>query len=907
MRNKFLLLLMLFLSTFIFIGLIVDDEKIGILLQKLGNFTSENPQEKVHIHFDKPYYSVGDDIWFKAYVVNAEKNQLSSLSKVLYLDIIDERDSVNKTMLLPIENGFASGNINLIDSLFIPGNYHIRAYTSWMKNFDAIFFFHKTVQIGDAINSKILGKAEFNLTSKNDQNSLAISVAYQDFTNNPVVNKDVSYNLIYKNEIILSDKTKTDESGKINIIYNLRKNVDPNNLILNTLLKKSNTNIITQNFKVQNQLENLSLQFFPEGGNLISGIRSKIAFKATGNNGLGIDIDGYVIENEGLSKVAELKVDHAGMGLFSLTPQYGKSYTAVIATKNGSEKRYALPKAITNGYVLTLNHLDSNYIVMRIECSPSLINNNPITIVTQSNGITGIVTKLIMNKGILTSKVPKNLFPNGINQFTLFTSEAIPVAERLIFIKQKDKFSVTITSSKKQYSKHEKVNLIFDIKDEQFNGLVGSYSISVVNKDKVNLEEEEETTINSNLLLTSDLKGNIEKPNYYFTHVNEQKNRSLDLLMLTQGWRRFGWETIQRYEKNLLTHKKDRGLSISGTITSLNNKPIPYGKVNLFVPSMVALIDTIADANGHFVFDELNFSDSTKFVVRAKNSKDRNSVKIKLDTYQSPKISYSKIIEGQNNPSFVNYLYHTEKTYNLMGNYGMMSKNLLLKEVEIKSRRTSSIARSSLPDGVYADYTLTPDKLQTAGNVYNILSQFPGVMVRYIQFEGNVVVGRYQGVEGRMLLLLDGLPIENLDGIDPRSLAGVEIIRGGSNSLGAGITFTGTHASANAKYGIIFLTMENKATKYNSYTTSGLTLTKPKGYAITKEFYSPTYDVINKNDKMVDLRSTIYWNPNLITDNSGNLNINFFTADEAGNYLVTIEGVTIEGYLVRKTYYFEVK
>jgi uncharacterized protein YfaS (alpha-2-macroglobulin family) len=103
---------------------------------------NEHPQEKVYLQFDKPSYAIGDDIWFKAYVTIGNKHQLSALSEILNVDLIDENDSVKRSIKVPLIGGLANGDFALADSMQ-EGNYRIRAYTNWMRNETMLTFLIK--------------------------------------------------------------------------------------------------------------------------------------------------------------------------------------------------------------------------------------------------------------------------------------------------------------------------------------------------------------------------------------------------------------------------------------------------------------------------------------------------------------------------------------------------------------------------------------------------------------------------------------------------------------------------------------------------------------------------------------------------------------------------------------------
>lgn len=910
MKRYLSLLALIIVSAVVFSGFLLnDDGRLTSFLEKFEQYTERNPQEKVHLHFDKPYYSLGDEIWFSAYVVNAEQNKLSVLSKVLYVDVLDEQNVLKKTLTLPLENGLGDGSIDLTDSIFKAGSYQLRAYTNWMRNFDDAFLFRKQILVGDALREKVLVDAQFDVTPKANETVLNATLTYTNLKNEAQSNKEVGYDLFYKDKKLFSGTGRTNDKGVIELSYNLKKEYTLSNLLLNTTFNKNAVIKIVKSIPVVNQGKSIDLQFFPEGGNLVNGIRSKVAFKAIDESGLGTEVEGYVEDQNG-QKITSISSEHLGMGLFAFTPMAGQQYTAVIV-KGGSRQVYKMPKANENGYVLSLNHLNNEELLLRLSTSPQLVTHNELVVVAQSNGVAKYTTKIKVDKAEVSYKLPKNTLDEGVVQFTVFTPDMSPLAERLIFVRQKDSLQVKINASQAVYAKRKPVDLSLHVADANAKGQVGSFSVAVVHQDKVGLTEENEITIWSNLLLTSDLKGYIEKPNYYFTAVDATKNRHLDLLMLTQGWRRFKWSDITQDKSPVFKFQPESSFAIHGTVVNLVNKPIPHAKINLFVPSTLLLIDTVADANGRFVFDDLVFPDTATVILRAKNAKDRNNAQILIDN----RVGFSSFplpkIDGTKDAVFVKYLYAAQQRFDEMGKFGLVDGSILLKPVEIKTSKNPPIYKSELPAISPPDYTITPDKLQTSGNVLNSLIGVPGLSIR-----NNIVYSRRKGMEGPVLLMLDGNPIKDVSAIDPSNLAGIQIVKASPYSDGIGLNLKKPIDAVvdgpssrfitnvmSSYFGIIFFTTDWRPKVRPVVGFSRL----KTGYSLTKEFYAPAYDVPDQDRKMADLRSTIYWKPNLITDQSGNANMRFFTADEPGNYLVTLEGVALSGKLVRKSYTFAVK
>ncbi|RZL50927.1 MAG: TonB-dependent receptor, partial [Pedobacter sp.] len=149
MISKFIALVTGLMCLFCFSAFIIEDDPFTQLLKKLEEFSKKYPQEKIHLHLDKPYYAIGDDIWFNAYVVNTKTGEPTHISNVIYVELINEKDSIAKLLKLPMKGGIAWGDFKLADSLS-DGNYRIRAYTQWMRNAGPEFFFDKTIKIGSS-------------------------------------------------------------------------------------------------------------------------------------------------------------------------------------------------------------------------------------------------------------------------------------------------------------------------------------------------------------------------------------------------------------------------------------------------------------------------------------------------------------------------------------------------------------------------------------------------------------------------------------------------------------------------------------------------------------------------------------------------------------------------------------
>lgn len=866
-----------------------DDDPLKAIISKLEKFRSQYPQEKVHLHLDKPFYAIGDDIWFKAYVVDAESHQLSGLSKILNVELVSEDDSIKQSLRLPLTVGVTWGDFKLSDSLQ-EGNYRIRAYTNYMRNFGEEYFFDKTVMVGNAISNNIVTAVNYQYETEGTAQKVNATINYADMDGGALTGKEVTYDVQLDLRNIARGKATTDGRGDIHISF-LNNQPALQSGRVHTVLKLDKQRSVHKSFPIKSTSNETDVQFFPEGGNQVYGIRSKVAFKAVGADGLGRNITGYVSDGNG-EKVSEFKSEHAGMGYFAFQPAAGQTYTATVKFPDGSEKKTVLPRAQAEGFVLGAVNSDSTNLLVKISASPAMVAaGGELTLIAQSNSVVKFVSKNKLNDAVFSASIPKSRFPTGILQLTLFNQQNQPVAERLVFISHNDLLNVTVNGPKTS-GILKKVRMDMDVKDPSGKPVFGSFSVSVTDATKVPVDVNQETTIVNDLLLTSDIKGYIEQPNYYFEGTDEQKIRHLDNLMLTQGWRRFTWKNLMAGNFPPLIYQAEDGITISGRVT-LNKKPVAGGKVMLISSQgTFFLIDTLTDAEGRFAFKNLVFPDSTRLVVQARTGKEKKFVQIALDRIPPQLVSKSKnaaAVEVNVNKQLTDYLKNSRNQFEDLRR--LVDRNIMLSEVKIVERVEKTVKGSSNLAG-RADMIIHGDELETCINILDCLQgRVPGLMIR----EGRPFLLRNAGKSmsgpAPMTIIVDGIntAADELEAINPTDVEGIEVLKGATTSIygmrgGGGVLIITTKAPGSPRY-------------YNTY-TPGVISYMPKGYYAAREFYMPNYDDATINGRTPDLRTTIFWHPNLIV-RSGKASFEFYNSEGKGAHRVTIEGIDGNGKLAR--------
>ena len=852
-----------------------QDDSIPLtkLILKTAQFAQNYPSEKVYVHFDKPYYAVGDTIWLKTYVT-LEQHQLSAISKIVYVDLINSRDSVVAALRIPVVNGTGSSSIVLPQLTFIEGNYHVRAYTNWMRNFDPAYFFTKNITIGNTgdKNNPINTHISFVNSVSNLTEKINARIAYKDQDGVAYINRKVSWKVQSDDETIDKGKGITDQNGILDISFSSNKPGVFAGADLTTEIELNYKKTIINTFSLKTASKPKDVQFFPEGGNMLAGIRSKIAFKAINSNGLGVDVKGNVTDDAN-NQVAQFTSQHLGMGMFIFQPETGKSYKANITFPDGTQSSYDLPRVLDEGIDLTAYNTNPDTLIIKLASNPEFLQkfaNTRFYLVAQSSGNIYYAAQTSLQSLTYTAAIPKSKFPTGILQISLLTSEGDPISERIVFIQHNDLLNVALTTNRPVYSIRQKVLMNLLVKNKDVPD-VGSFSLSVTDETKVPFNEDDETTILSSLLLSSDIKGYIEKPNYYFNHVDATRTADLDLLMMTQGYRKFTYSDIIADKNPSIYYLPERGINISGTLRTNTGIPVSKANIHMIIPDKLFSTDVITDNVGNYLFANVDFQDSSKITISAKNNAGSKYLAVTANGETYPVLS-----KNINNPDNITNIDSALNTY-LQNSKRQYAGTQVLKEVVIKAK--SEVKKPSHTDyPALTGLSVEPDHLIKG-------TQFEGCNFLLDCLKGAAFGFTYDDSKGEFYLTRDynqgnkntpvavyynGLSVETsyIQNIDPKMVESVEIfLDDGLSNIGQISQTKGVMVINGKKLDkgekISFAQLKEMIPQNNVITVT------PMGYARKKEFYEPKYFVVKPNMDINDLRTTIYWNPKIVTDANG--------------------------------------
>lgn len=651
------------------------------------------------------------------------------------------------------------------------------------------------------------------------------------------------------------------------------------------------------------------IQFFAEGGQLVSGIRTKIAFKAIGNNGLGMDVKGIVTDNEN-NEVATFASTHLGMGYFYLNAIDSKTYKAKLTFADGRQNTVDLPKPIAKGITMSVNNDSIPKASVRIEAGKAFFGENKgkeFKLVIYSGGIAATVPFRLDSAVIAMDILKRRLF-TGVATITLFSPADEPLAERLLFVQNYDKLSIGVQADKADYLKRGRVNIKLTVKDRAENFAKGHFSVSVVDESKVPVEENNEHTILTDLLLTSDLNGYVEQPNYYFANITDQTSKDLDVLMLTQGYRRFEWKRVLN-DDIPATYRAEKGLEVSGVVKTVLGKLVANGTVTLINRKTNAIISETTDDKGAFRFSNLSFADSSAFILQAVTDAGKNDTKIIYNKDSALPVIAAVNIDAHTDVNSImsQYLENIQAKHEDQVRYGTI-KGKLLNEVTIKGTKSKyPPARSTqLVSPEFSDQVVLPEQMAKAGP---FSGRIEGVL-HGVRIMRDPQTMKAYPVSNKppfrpMLVILDGVVMNFTDGkADLDEILGDEVE---SVEVLTSAGTAGVYGIRGADGAIIVTSKPEKGLQAMDIVSTGILPITPKGYYKARAFYSPKYEATMQANGRADRRSTIFWQPELLTDEDGNAAFAYDNADGKGTYRIIIEGIDDKGNLGRQVYRYTVQ
>ncbi|GAB3930237.1 TonB-dependent receptor plug domain-containing protein [Mucilaginibacter myungsuensis] len=857
------------------------------------------PVEKVYLHTNKPNYSLGDTLWFKGYVTDAN-GRPSKLSGLLYVELNDDSTEAVRRISLPIKEGAVRGQIPLTRVIFHEGAYTLRAYTNWQQNLGDSYFFSRRFYLAVPAASAWLVKSVANINKIDGREQLNVELKLSDSDRKPLALKDVEVKLYEGRFYLLKEVMRTGVDGSIKLRKKLRDSVDISYLRVQvtSLDKKDKNKRIQIPLNVARERK-IDLQFLPEGGNLVAGLISKVGFKAIGEDGHGVNISGDILDSRG-QKVATFASGYKGMGNFMFAPVAGERYTATINKQNISTKTFNLPAVQQVGTVMQVDAVsDTANISINLQGIKNFTADGTCYLIGSSAGKVQYAQAIDGNESSFV--LPKTLLATGVVRFTLLKGSR-PLNDRVVFIDHWDRAFINVKPHKSIYGRRDSVALEISVKDRIGMPLKGNFSVSVTDDSQVKADVGGNFNIAASLLLKAGLKGTIEEPGYYFKRKDQASLQALDNLMLTQGWVGYDWKDVfgaPSTPKFVL----EKDLKITGKVVDAWNKPMPNAPVMISSQKPTFVTTTMADADGKFTFSGLPAIDSGSFFLQANN---KNGKHIKFGGLIVNKFRAPDVPDTQNDvvtPRYVNsndeqlnYVARIAQRANADNTDDVITAGTLLRNVtvnNVKPIKGSWYNMGSIkPTAAFDERDIQES---TVTDLYQFAKQKqPGFKVIRGRdgLAKSVIDGR---TPTRFGFVVDGPNFLPMIITDPTSVD--ELIDELKNFKMA--TFSGAEIYPwieELKSPGIALISKSDAGWFRNNTT-GTAKYRPLPLMYPQQFYSPRYKAGEPIVGLPDYRSTIYWAPDVYTDFNGIATVSFCTSDLPANYTINIQGNTPDGEL----------
>jgi hypothetical protein len=720
-----------------------------------------------------------------------------------------------------------------------------------------------------------LGHGDFQL-----QDSLGVKPGVYQLRAYTNWNRNFGDDFVFKKEIEIIDVFESHDKSKTSQKTSLETKI----------IKKTKENI----FKVD---------FFPEGGSLLENVSSVVGFKAVDNYGIPIEIKGELFDSNN-ELVTAFESVHDGMGKLQFVPMESKKYYAKIKTLSGEELKAEFPNVLQQGYLLNFRTIKGRNIIS-IRTNEVTLAQNPntqLTVVCKAKGNSCLETAQILTEMSLSFELPKDKTPEGISQITLLDNTNKPHSERLIYIEKEPDLDVQLVKDKATYQPNEKVTLTVSSKSKAGLAKSASFSLSITDTNGVE-NDNFESNISSYFMMESDIRGKVHHSGYYFDTNNPKRLEHLDNLLLTQGWRDFVWKTVPK-SNNQIDYKAEKGITISGRVKQLfADKALVNNNLTLALSGKKSrnIFSAVTDSIGRFQFENLMFSGRTNMYLNTRDEKGKFRGEIVLDSIELAPIPVLLKKEVMNLPDTISLF--TENVLKKFIANGVKPENIL-KEVVIKSQ--NKFVRPVFY-GV-ADYNYTADEsTKKLTTIYDVLDKVPGVVVvdRSVYVMGASVIGveaKEKPTPDRApLFLIDGMPMidtNELDWISPTDVEKIDVIQ---SSIVKDLFILENESDGSV---ISIFTNGNRGNKPKKDPFHSIKK-EIDGFYTARTFYSPDLEKPNPElDKKTAIRNTIYWNPYMHPDKTGNATVNYYNTKVETKVKVSLEGITGSGIpVVRKMYY----
>ncbi|WP_185113823.1 TonB-dependent receptor plug domain-containing protein [Chryseobacterium sp. Leaf405] len=868
----------------------------GIYL-KAQNTILDFQKEKTYVQTSHVFYKPGETMDFKIYVINAQSNLPSELSKVVNFELIDPSGSVVSKLKYEIKNGHAEGSYYFGNGMK-GGIYKIRAFTNWMQNEEGKNAFEKEITLQKIVSPRILMKLDFPKKGYGAGDEVLADFSMRSLSNLPIPFYEASYTVMHDGEMFSEGKLITDKEGKYQLKFKFPAVLKSSDALLNIKVNFDGfTESISRNIPIV--LNNLEVKFMPEGGTFINGIEQNVAFKVVDEFEKPVDAT-IAIFNQNDKKIVEISAYNFGMGNFSFTPEKDENYYARIIKPENIVKVYPLPIAKNEGIVFNINKENGQLKLKLIST-----DEKEIIIKGSFREKDTVNQKVLVKKGNNFVELSEKNLPVGICRFTVSDHE-IPLAERIVFANESRQMKVTIKPSKQNYLPREKVVVKIETIDENDKPIPANLALSVVDDKLWTYADDKQNHLVSWLLMDSELRGKIEKPQFYFDKKEEKAKKSLDLVMLTNGYRYFELlpEINNTKKYKYLPEKRN---PIYGVVEDEHKNPV---KAEVFLVEdgyngTNKMVKQVTDENGLFYFSDL--SNAKPYKIIAKSFKPRHKVNIRILAY---KLNINPLTKSEISNINVEEIVKEAVEKQTEKKKELINKSSVRKSVDKISRQqnigevviTGALGIKKRSDALTSSSQIVrTEEIQSNTLGYLLQGKVSGLEISAVsnQPSGNIMIrGSRSMTNKKPLFVVDGIPVENFNiNVNTNDLNSVTVLKdAAATALYGSQGANGVILITSSKYGNGSINFDITPKSYIA--VKAIPHDSLVSYTGRREFSYPVYESTNTSYRF-DYRENIYWNPVIETDKNGKATVEFYNSDANTTFRILTEGISANGLLGR--------
>jgi len=827
-----------------------EKSPIPLISQQIIEYSNFYPREKVFLTVDKTHYKPGETIWFSAYIAN-ENSQAGSIdNSQLFVKLFDKKGNPLVHEIFRKNNSLISGDI-LIPEDIPADQYFLVAYTSMQYSPEDISC--TTLKIDPEYNNQWVAETVLKDSISTSGQKNELYVILREISGDIKKNTSFRYQLLNGTEVIGKDKLKTDVNGKATIAFTIpaKTNGEPFTCLLTDV-----QNEWKQEVFLPTNIDPLIIKFFPEGGNLIAGIPTKIGFTAFNKWGLPVNIEGSLINQDGKT-ISQVKTFTKGLGLFPVNNDGNQKLKLVISGKTGSGQSFLIPAPDSNGLSLSIVKTDVDF-----------ISANLIFADKQKHSISLMATqdyKLVWAAdmeidGLGRIKIPVENLPPGINLLSVFSNTGTLMAERIVFLDKQNDLKIEVLPAQKSLQTSEKMKVKVRLTDENNQPLSGLVTISVTD---IMRQEYPKPQINKYISVSSDL----ETPFSLISEALKEGTSSsalLDVFLVSNRIKSFRWDKIRQFKPGSTQDPNAGNNGISGEVTDKTGNKVNKAKVSLVSNKNMQLLTTTTNDEGVFSFPDLNKTNRDDFSAKATDQEGKRELNI----------TFYKNMEGQISDYIINLALKCELTdKEQVADKNYIDNNQMLFTVAPKKVKSNSLALENQRKLLSGSTNLL-DVIKTVKpfRLMNNQIVFFG-SENSLNFQGGALIvidGQQMGTDVSALSNLSTTEIDHFTvSTNPMDIQRYT----GLNSVGLVEIFLKNAKTANPDI------LNENQNKYDGM------------YRIPNAFEKET-----TNPKR-DIRTTLLWIPNQKVDEYGEFEFPITAGKVISDFVIDVQGISVDGRL----------